>query len=167
MILLIDADLVAEIGHTWVNIHGYVLHGMDNLVHRYVAAKVLGRKLKSTEHVHHINGNKLDNRRKNLLICSNSYHQLIHARQDTVDDGYNPSTHHYCTGCKEYHLKEMFPKNKNAWNGVHNMCLITSNKARRGKGYGKFDWKKRMQQQYRRSLVKGLVTCLDKEGRGQ
>lgn len=139
MQLLIDADLVDKIGHTWMAKSGHakcsIGHQQDQLVHRRIVEFVLKRPLKSTEHVHHVNENKLDNQRRNLVVCTNAYHQMIHARQRSLNDGYNPTTHHYCTQCKEYHLKEAFPKNKNAWNGVHNMCKVSSNEARRGKGY--------------------------------
>ena len=47
-------------------------------LHRIEAARVLGRPLKTTEHVHHINGDPLDNRHCNLIICTNSYHRTIH-----------------------------------------------------------------------------------------
>lgn len=46
--------------------------------HRQIAERVLGRCMKAGEDVHHINGCKSDNRNKNLLICSTSYHQYLH-----------------------------------------------------------------------------------------
>lgn len=50
------------------------------LEHRVIAERVLGRKLKRTEVVHHINGVKTDNRNCNLLICTVGYHSQLHAR---------------------------------------------------------------------------------------
>ena len=63
--------------------HGYRIlhcHGKNAIFeHRAIAEKVLGRALRRSERVHHINGNKLDNLHSNLLICSNSYHAWLHA----------------------------------------------------------------------------------------
>ena len=47
-------------------------------VHRKIMEEKLGRPLKSTEIVHHINGDKLDNRPENLVVTTRSEHQSVH-----------------------------------------------------------------------------------------
>lgn len=46
-------------------------------VHRHLMEQHLGRKLDSSEHVHHINGDSMDNRLENLTVLSNAAHQKI------------------------------------------------------------------------------------------
>ena len=60
--------------HCHADCHGRVYE------HVLVAVSVLGRPLKHNEVVHHINGLKADNRKKNLLICTKSYHGTLHSR---------------------------------------------------------------------------------------
>ena len=48
--------------------------------HRYVMEKHIGRKLKSSEHVHHIDGNSFNNHISNLIILTNSEHQKLEYR---------------------------------------------------------------------------------------
>lgn len=61
---------------------GNTIGGRTNYMHEHcvIAATVLGRRLKASEVVHHVNGNKSDNRNCNLLICSRSYHSWLHSK---------------------------------------------------------------------------------------
>lgn len=52
--------------------------------HRLVLENKLGRYLKPEEVVHHINGDKLDNRTGNLIVLSNSDHHKLHAYMSTI-----------------------------------------------------------------------------------
>lgn len=49
-------------------------------VHRHVMEQHLGRKLDTSEHVHHRNGNKRDNRLENLEVISAADHARLHGR---------------------------------------------------------------------------------------
>jgi len=48
--------------------------------HRYIVEQFIGRKLKSSEHVHHINRDPSDNHIDNLQIVSNSEHARLHGK---------------------------------------------------------------------------------------
>jgi hypothetical protein len=66
--------------------HGYVVKriwddrykGEWVTKHRYVMEQHLGRKLKRTEIVHHIDMNKENNHIDNLWLCTHSEHQIAH-----------------------------------------------------------------------------------------
>ena len=45
---------------------------------------VIGRKLRKGEVVHHVNGVKTDNRPKNLFVCNNSQHKLLHCQLEKL-----------------------------------------------------------------------------------
>ncbi len=57
---------------------GYLLTRRNSYQHRDVMEKYLGRKLRTDEHVHHIDGNKENNSIENLKIVSPMEHRRIH-----------------------------------------------------------------------------------------
>jgi hypothetical protein len=70
--------------------------------HVVIAEYVLGRELKNGEEVHHIDGNKRNNCKNNLVICENrSYHLLLHYRQDALNATGDPNSKR-CGICKEW-----------------------------------------------------------------
>ena len=50
-------------------------------VHRDVASKKIGRPLRPNEVVHHIDGNKRNNRPSNLQVMTRKQHWAIHNRK--------------------------------------------------------------------------------------
>lgn len=62
---------------------GYIMHetgGRSVLEHVMVAEKALGKRLPKGVHVHHVDENRANNDPSNLVICSTSYHRLLHIR---------------------------------------------------------------------------------------
>lgn len=86
--------LMAEKHHNWkggrrLTTQGYILIHAPNhpnakknyyFEHRIIVEKHIKRILKKSEHVHHINGIRTDNRIENLQILSNSEHCFIHMK---------------------------------------------------------------------------------------
>lgn len=60
----------------------YTSDGKGIKEHRKVMEEYLGRELKKSEAVHHINGNKEDNRIENLMIMTHSEHSKLHREKD-------------------------------------------------------------------------------------
>jgi hypothetical protein len=88
--------------------------------HILVAEKMLGRYLNDDEQVHHLNFNRLDNRKKNLLVLTKGQHTKLHNFIDRIEglqemmESESDDKHHVeqCLNCQEYILE----------NGNENFC---------------------------------------------
>ncbi len=103
-------------------------------MHVILIEKILGKKLPKDAEVHHINGNKADNRHENLVVCPDQvYHALLHMRQKALEECGN-ANYFKCWYCKKYDdPKNMyFPSNgkRQRNRGYHRECaVLTRNKA--------------------------------------
>lgn len=78
VISLCDLDMV--IAHRWrINASGYVADENGNTIHRVLMNPP------SVMDVHHINGDKLDNRRSNLLMLTRSEHTSLHHEKNIAN----------------------------------------------------------------------------------
>ncbi|MFZ3014346.1 MAG: hypothetical protein WA045_11635, partial [Nitrospira sp.] len=64
--------------HPNADTEGYVAE------HVMIASRVLGRPMKRGEHVHHANCVRSDNKNSNFVICSASFHRILHARMERM-----------------------------------------------------------------------------------
>jgi hypothetical protein len=70
--------------------------------HRAIAERALGKPLPIGAIVHHVDGNKLNNKNSNLVICpDNSYHRIIHRRQRALEQGGN-ANYRLCRRCNKW-----------------------------------------------------------------
>jgi hypothetical protein len=78
------------------------VNGRNTAEHILIAEKILGRPLKGSETVHHVDDDGFNNKPDNMVLCPNQqYHMLLHMRQRAFD-----ACGHYdwrkCVRCKIY-----------------------------------------------------------------
>jgi hypothetical protein len=56
-------------------------NGKKQRAHRVIMSKYLGRDLLSSEDVHHINHDPLDNRLENLIVIDKKAHCIMHSKE--------------------------------------------------------------------------------------
>lgn len=77
-------------------------NGERKLVHIAIAERAIGGPLPRGAEVHHVNGDKTDNRPSNLVVCPDrDYHMLLHARQ-RAQDACGNANWRKCVRCKQY-----------------------------------------------------------------
>lgn len=94
---------------------GYHRIQMDKkpiLEHRYVMQQIVGRQLKRDEHVHHIDGNRLNNKPENLILTTPQNHRKEHA-------SFRNETHKECTRCHQIKPRHQFYLNPTARGRKH------------------------------------------------
>lgn len=92
--------------------HGYVLVTMSEhpralngryvREHLLVVERALGRPVPLGKPVHHVNGDRTDNRGANLVLCENyGYHRLLHIRERALK-ACGHADWRPCEVCREY-----------------------------------------------------------------
>src|SRR5262245_29846291 len=93
--------------------------------HIVVAERALGRPLPPGAIIHHLNGDRKDNRPSNLVICQDqSYHALLHARTRVLRAGGNPNLHRRCHRCRQ--VRDLADFHQCADCGISDECFRCS-----------------------------------------
>lgn len=121
-----------------VQVRGHPRGGLSGqvLAHIVIAEKALGHHLPEEHPVHHVDGNKQNNGRGNLVICQDAaYHRLLHVRTRALDATGNPNMRR-CHICKRWdeqpNLTALRRKGGRQPDWIHSACGAAAQKARLG-----------------------------------
>lgn len=157
MRVLVDADVQHIPACRGKSGHWMTTSAPREYLHRLIAEKVLGRPLPEGALVHHVNEDKNDNRRHNLVVCpDDKYHLLLHARTRVINAGGNPDSQKICGACSTVLSKSLFSTVPKKWDGRSDSCKSCTNARRRGKAYGPWTERRAAQQRLRRAARKAL-----------
>jgi len=91
--------------HPFAKTNGYILE------HRLVMEKKIGRYLKPSEIIHHINGIKDDNNINNLVITNRNKHLTLH-REITICSIDGCKRNHWAKKYCSYHYQKLIQRKK-------------------------------------------------------
>ena len=98
------------------------VEGNQILESRYVAEKILGKKLPPDAVVHHVDNDPSNNAPTNLVICPDpAYHRLLHERMKAMDACGDPNKRRCCF-CKEWDDLENMYRNNASFTQYHRVC---------------------------------------------